>query len=263
MGRWIISRKLVACATCAVVAAAGVVVLSPYVSVKDEKPISSDVDKEMVAEIVWRTRNADGLKAYERHDYDTALKLLRPLAEEGDAEALYVLGTMYQNGMGVLKDGALASHWFALARRWRVLDANKGDRAAQMRLAIMLELGQGGAVDLVSANMWFNIAASAAHERGEKSDEFIIIMSQDLIKGARVRRDMIELRMKPSEIARAQELARKCLASNYKQCGTSEATIDPATIKRFGFECAASDDLKDIGADETSRWHVRCSRVHQ
>ena len=169
MGRWIISRKLVACATCAVVAAAGVVVLSPYVSVKDEKPISSDVDKEMVAEIVWRTRNADGLKAYERHDYDTALKLLRPLAEEGDAEALYVLGTMYQNGMGVLKDGALASHWFALARRWRVLDANKGDRAAQMRLAIMLELGQGGAVDLVSANMWFNIAASAAHERGEKS----------------------------------------------------------------------------------------------
>ena len=37
----------------------------------------------------------EGVAAYERGDYKTALNQLRPLAEQGDAEAQYHLGKMY------------------------------------------------------------------------------------------------------------------------------------------------------------------------
>ncbi len=39
----------------------------------------------------------EGVEAYDRGDYETALKELRPLAEQGDADAQYNLGVMYGN----------------------------------------------------------------------------------------------------------------------------------------------------------------------
>ncbi len=41
----------------------------------------------------------DGRKAYNRGDYTTALKELRPLAEQGHAGSQYLLGYMYYNIM--------------------------------------------------------------------------------------------------------------------------------------------------------------------
>jgi uncharacterized protein len=43
----------------------------------------------------------DAEAAYKRHDYVTALQLIRPLADLGNAEAQFVLGAMYANGQGV------------------------------------------------------------------------------------------------------------------------------------------------------------------
>ena len=57
----------------------------------------------------------DGLEAAESGDYATALKLLRPLAEQGHAEAQYNLGVMYRNGQGVPHDDAEAVKWYRLA----------------------------------------------------------------------------------------------------------------------------------------------------
>ncbi len=42
----------------------------------------------------------EGLDAYKRGDYDTALKEWRLLAEQGDAPAQYGLGFMDQKGKG-------------------------------------------------------------------------------------------------------------------------------------------------------------------
>ena len=39
---------------------------------------------------------AEGVAAYHRGDYETALRELRPLAEQGDADAQYNLGIMYR-----------------------------------------------------------------------------------------------------------------------------------------------------------------------
>ena len=57
----------------------------------------------------------DGVVAYEKGDYSTALRLFRPLAEQGDAAAQYNLGLMYASGRGVPQDYASAHMWLNLA----------------------------------------------------------------------------------------------------------------------------------------------------
>ncbi len=68
----------------------------------------------------------DAVSAYERGDYATTLRLLRPLAEQGDAIALFNLGVMYDNGQGVPQDNVQAYKWFdlAAAERARILGEN-------------------------------------------------------------------------------------------------------------------------------------------
>jgi len=50
----------------------------------------------------------DGVVAYERGDYAAALRLWRPLAEQGNPAAQYNLGVMYREGQSVPQDDAEA-----------------------------------------------------------------------------------------------------------------------------------------------------------
>ena len=62
----------------------------------------------------------DGLAAYKRQDYETVLRLWRPLADRGDASAQYSLGLMYQNGQGVPLDCKIARNSDPLRGGFRV-----------------------------------------------------------------------------------------------------------------------------------------------
>ena len=57
----------------------------------------------------------DARAAYDKQDYTTALRLLRPLAAQGDADAQFHLGVMYQVGQGVPQDYVEAHKWFNLS----------------------------------------------------------------------------------------------------------------------------------------------------
>ena len=59
----------------------------------------------------------DADAAVKRRDYATALRLIRPLAEQGDANAQYNLEVFYDNGLGVPQDKVRAYMWFNLSRR--------------------------------------------------------------------------------------------------------------------------------------------------
>jgi len=71
-----------------------------------------------------------GLTAYNSGDYATALREWKPLAEQGDVDAQYNLGLMYDNGRGVPQDDKTAVKWYRLA-------AEKGDASAQYNLSVM------------------------------------------------------------------------------------------------------------------------------
>ena len=57
----------------------------------------------------------DADAALKRRDYATAVRLIRPLAEQGNANAQYNLGIFYDNGLGVPQDKVRAYMWFSLS----------------------------------------------------------------------------------------------------------------------------------------------------
>lgn len=57
----------------------------------------------------------DAEAAMKRRDYATAARIIRPLAESGDATAQHNLGVFYDNGLGVPQDKINAYMWLSLA----------------------------------------------------------------------------------------------------------------------------------------------------
>lgn len=81
-------------------------------------------------------RYEDGMAAHDRGDYETALTLWRPLAEQGHAGAQFDLGVMFANGLGVPENDVEAVRWYRLA-------AEQGNAAAQLNLGVMYADGRG------------------------------------------------------------------------------------------------------------------------
>ena len=90
----------------------------------------------------------DGTAAYGKGDYATALRLLRPLAEQGLAKAQILLGVMYARGQGVAQNYGEAMKWYRRA-------ADQGDAAAQTALGAMYANGLGVPQDQAKAMEWF------------------------------------------------------------------------------------------------------------
>jgi uncharacterized protein len=130
----------------------------------------------------------DGLTASARGDYAEAMRLLRPLAEQGDPNAQTVIGLLYGNGRGIPKDYGQALAWFRKA-------AEQGYEAAQNDLGVMYALGQGAPQDYVQAYMWFDLAASHASD-AETRDKAV------------KNRDEAAAEMTPDQISEAQRSAQ-------------------------------------------------------
>ncbi len=69
----------------------------------------------------------DGMASYNRGDYAPAIRLFRPLAEQGNAKAQRVLGVMYRRGEGVKRSSVRAFIWFSRA-------AARGDATARVEM---------------------------------------------------------------------------------------------------------------------------------
>lgn len=90
--------------------------------------------------------------AYDRADLRSALGAWMPLAEQGDVESQVIVGEIYERGMGVAPDYALAANWYRLA-------AEAGNRRAQVNLGHLYETGRGVAQDPQVALDWYRRAA--------------------------------------------------------------------------------------------------------
>lgn len=114
----------------------------------------------------------DGLEAYKKGDFDTAARLLKPLAEEGDAQAEEKLGRMYQRGKGVPKDFERAVQWYQKA-------ADKGDAAAQGRLGFLYRVGAGVPRDLKLAKKWYEAAAKQGNPLAQVGLGYMLLDGTD------------------------------------------------------------------------------------
>src|SRR2546430_3356943 len=135
-------------------------------------------------------RNVEaGYAAFEKGNYEKALEIVRPLAENGDVRAQSLLARMYYRGRAVRQDHVQALEWFRLAadngdavaqfnlgvmysegqsvpqdnaeaEKWYRLAADQGNPQAQYNLGLWYARGEGGTPDNVRAYMWFNLAAA-------------------------------------------------------------------------------------------------------
>jgi TPR repeat protein len=169
----------------------------------------------------------DAIAAYERSDFATAFRLMKPLAEKGDAKAQHDLGVMYDYGRGVPQDYTKAWKWYrraagqgiseaqhnlgimyyhgqgvpqnyAEAAKWYRRAAEQGMPDSQVNLGIMYYQGQGVSKDYVLAHMWLNLAASKYPASAKKR-----------LNDAVNYKDLVDSLMTPAQIAEAERLARE------------------------------------------------------
>src|SRR5262252_6842177 len=93
----------------------------------------------------------EGVNAYDRGDYATAVREWLPLAQQGFVLAQFNLGLMYQQGQGVSQDYGQAMQWYRRA-------AEQGYAEAQAMLGLMYAQGRGVPQDVVQAYLWLTLA---------------------------------------------------------------------------------------------------------
>ena len=104
-----------------------------------------------------------GIAAFEAGDAESALALLRPEAEGGDAQAQFLLGELLSGG-AVPRDLPAATEWYRKA-------AEGGVAGAQFQLGMRYSVGLGLDQDLVQAYRWLEIAGRSLST--EAASQFI------------------------------------------------------------------------------------------
>ena len=117
-----------------------------------------------------------------QQDYEEAIKWYRLGAKQGLAGAQSNLGLMYESGKGIMQDHKEAVRLYRQS-------AEQGNVLAQKYLGVMYVLGQGVPQDYVLAHMWFSLSGSNGYKDGVKN------------------KNLVEKKMTPSQIERAQDMA--------------------------------------------------------
>ena len=92
--------------------------------------------------------------------------------------------------------GGGVAQYYKEAMKWYTKAAEQGHAIAQYNLGLMYKMGQGVVQDYKSAHMWFNIAVANGSSRAAEG------------------RDIAAKKMTPSQIEKAQDMAREWMAKH-------------------------------------------------
>jgi hypothetical protein len=134
---------------------------SGYTSITIAATLAVSLIAAILAGVAFAGPLEDATAANLSGDYATALRLLRPLADEGNATAQNSLGAMYAFGRGVPLDHAEAAKWYRKA-------ADQGNAAAQYNLGVSYANGLGVPQDYAAAMQWYRKAADQGDADAQK-----------------------------------------------------------------------------------------------
>jgi len=120
-----------------------------------------------------------GMRAHLQKHYADSRRIFHALAEAGDARAQFMMGTIYEQGLGVPKDLASAARWYRRA-------AEGGSASAQYNLGIFYQFGKSVPQDPAEAARWLRMAAEQGHGRAQNN------LSTFYFTGIGVPRDPVE-----------------------------------------------------------------------
>lgn len=161
------------------------------------------VEKEDAISKMWLARCYSRGRMGFKEDREKAQEIARSvseeiksLAEKGLLEAIFLMGTMRDEGLGQEEDPSMAAKWFrkagqrghvlaqhnlgnayfsgrgivqndSLAVHWWFKAGNQGDTIAQVRLGFMYEQGRGVEQNLAEAKRWYNRALRRGERRAQ------------------------------------------------------------------------------------------------
>lgn len=143
-----------------------------------------------------------GLAASAKGDYAEAVRLLRPLAEQGSGRAESEVAAFYARGLGVLQNKREASKWYRKA-------ADQGDARAQDHMGSIYDAGAGVPRDYAEADRWWRLSA----EQGYAPSQLNLGINAGLGHGM------------PQDFGAARELFSRAAAQGYSQAYFSLATL--------------------------------------
>lgn len=103
------------------------------------------------------SRDQAAIAAYNRGDFQTALKLFREEAEAGSLPAHHIVGSMYMEGKGTQQNYAAAMKWFERGEQL-------GDPNSMSNAAVLYLDGKGVPQDLVKARALLRRAAAITED---------------------------------------------------------------------------------------------------
>ena len=101
-----------------------------------------------------------GVDAYLNGDYKKAFDIWDPLATGGDAVAMFNIGVLYSQGLGVPEDLEQGVNWYRQS-------AIKGYAPAQFNLGVAFREGKGIRKSSEKASQWFRAAAEQDHRHAQ------------------------------------------------------------------------------------------------
>jgi TPR repeat protein len=96
-----------------------------------------------------------------------ARKVARAKAEQGDAQAQFDLGWMYDEGKSVEQDSAEAAKWYREA-------ASRGQKRAQFKLGFMYSTGRGVERNDVEAVKWLSLSAGEGYDYAAQLRDVVV-----------------------------------------------------------------------------------------
>jgi TPR repeat protein len=106
----------------------------------------------------------DASAANRRGDFTTALKLYRPLADQGNVEAQFSLGGLYGAGLGgVPQDHVESMKWLRLA----AAQPSQIGAMAQLAIGVKYAMGWGVPQNCAEAAKWWRFARAQGNQAGQ------------------------------------------------------------------------------------------------
>jgi predicted nucleic acid-binding Zn-ribbon protein len=151
--------------------------------------------------------------AYDRANYKTALNIWLPQAQQGDPIAQTYVGEIYEKGLGIEADYAIAAHWYQQA-------AEQGYARAQINLGYLYEGGLGVPRDLTKAMNWYRKAS------GLTDGDLEYVSSIEIANREAARSQSAQLKQEVEKLRGELGQTRKLLQRRKSALSTAERELD-------------------------------------
>lgn len=144
----------------------------------------------------------------QKGDFHGAMRIAKPLATNGVADAQYVMGVAFEN----LQKPKVAFKWYSDA-------AKQGQSSAQYYLGALLGTGRAGKVDFIGAFKWMSLAVLNPDNLTDNNGNVIkFVLTEKQKTSGELFANAMKKKLSSTDFTAANKLINACVSGNFKNC---------------------------------------------